>query len=494
MPVGMQKIDYDWDPNLVDPNQEGSLGPIDVIGGNQSGGMGGYQPMPYLNGDIGGQFHTMDQLDSGLSGNFDNGSGDDPWGFFGEITGGGDDDPFGFLGEEDDGNFLGEITNDSSGFWDNVGQGGGGGGFDWLSALSNPLLLSYLGMATQQWNNAGEYEDIANNAANRADPFGQYREGYGAKLKSLYDDPSQIVNTPGYKFALDQGVGALDRSNAAKGYLGAGKSSKDVMDYASGLASQTWNTEADRLSRLAGSQFDPANAGNFLMQGGANKINAQNSALGAIGAALSSIFGAAGGGSGQGAININNNLQGGNNQASGGDSRSAGGNAQGGNGQGGGGGQTLPGSNFPNYLGPGGGQGYGAGGQYANPNAGWGGMPAGLGAQGRIGADSLLNPDTQAWLQANGIDPNILTQSDLNILSPTGTFDPQDLVSHDYNYGIDPSTQNILNDINYHNIDPGVFQDGYFPGGGDSFGIGFGADDLNLDSIDFSNFDDIFGF
>jgi hypothetical protein len=52
-----------------------------------------------------------------------------------------------------------------------------------------------------------------------------------------------------------QGLGAVDRKNAAGGFLGSGKASKDEMDYASGLASQTWNTEANRLAQLSGSSI-----------------------------------------------------------------------------------------------------------------------------------------------------------------------------------------------------------------------------------------------
>jgi hypothetical protein len=169
-------------------------------------------------------------------------------------------------------------------------------------------------MAAQQFHNAGKYQDLGQAAANRADPFGQYRQYYGDKLRSLYDDPSQIENTPGYKFALNQGLDATQSRLASQGFLGSSQMQDALVKQASGLAQQTYNTEADRLSKLAGSQFDPANAGSFLMKGGELGMQAQSNALGAMFYPF---------GPGAGGTNVSVNGGGGSNGSGGGTSTAA---------------------------------------------------------------------------------------------------------------------------------------------------------------------------
>jgi hypothetical protein len=54
---------------------------------------------------------------------------------------------------------------------------------------------------------------------------------------------------PGYGFAMDQGLQALDRSAAARGRLGSGNHSADLMQYGQGLANQEYG---NWLSRIGG--------------------------------------------------------------------------------------------------------------------------------------------------------------------------------------------------------------------------------------------------
>lgn len=179
-----------------------------------------------------------------------------------------------------------------------VGELGGGGGADfagWLSQLGNGAsnflqgsggrwgsLIPALATAYTQWQDAGKYGETAKEASKMASPFSKYRGYYGDRLQRLYEDPTEIENTPGYKFALQQGMDATARNNASKGYMGSGKMTTDLMEYGQGLASQTWNTEADRLSRLAGAQFNDADGARILMQGNDQEINARNGALAAM--------------------------------------------------------------------------------------------------------------------------------------------------------------------------------------------------------------------
>jgi hypothetical protein len=77
--------------------------------------------------------------------------------------------------------------------------------------------------------------------------------GFEQYTKNLLD-PNQSVdqlrNTPGYEFALDQGVGATNRGFASRGTLLSGARAKALNRFGTGLADQTYQTHMDRLNGL----------------------------------------------------------------------------------------------------------------------------------------------------------------------------------------------------------------------------------------------------
>lgn len=148
--------------------------------------------------------------------------------------------------------------------------------------FTNAAFVPAMATAAQQWKNADTYEQLGREAADRSDPFGKYRGYYGDRLRSLYDDPSQIENTPGYKFALNQALNATGSKLASQGFLGSTQMQNALVAQASGLAQQTFNQERNALMQMAGSQFDPANAGRMMMEGGQLAVNARNGALAAM--------------------------------------------------------------------------------------------------------------------------------------------------------------------------------------------------------------------
>jgi hypothetical protein len=160
---------------------------------------------------------------------------------------------------------------------------------NWLTSggpnavTNNAARAAALATAYESFRNSRRIQDTAERAADIANPFQPYRRQYGDQLADLYKDPSKIADTPGYKFALQQGIGATERANASQGYLGSGKMSTDLMDYAQGLASQTWDKEANRLSGLAGAQFNPANGADMIMRGEEGGIRERGNALAALG-------------------------------------------------------------------------------------------------------------------------------------------------------------------------------------------------------------------
>lgn len=73
--------------------------------------------------------------------------------------------------------------------------------------------------------------------------------------------------SPGYQFALDQGLQALDRTAASRGALGGGGLTADTLKYATGLANQDYGSWLDRLANpgilLTGLQGKTAGLGSL---------------------------------------------------------------------------------------------------------------------------------------------------------------------------------------------------------------------------------------
>ena len=79
--------------------------------------------------------------------------------------------------------------------------------------------------------------------------------GQGAAIQTLQElmvDPSRISDTPGYQFALDQGMEALHARQAASGHRFSGRAMEEVAQFSTGLASQMYNQEMNRYAQLAG--------------------------------------------------------------------------------------------------------------------------------------------------------------------------------------------------------------------------------------------------
>lgn len=77
---------------------------------------------------------------------------------------------------------------------------------------------------------------------------------YENRLRSLMTNPNSIADSGAYKFAFNQGQQALERSAAARGMLNSGNVLAELTRYGQGAASQQYNTEADRLAKLADSK------------------------------------------------------------------------------------------------------------------------------------------------------------------------------------------------------------------------------------------------
>ena len=70
------------------------------------------------------------------------------------------------------------------------------------------------------------------------------------KLSELLSNPSSIESQPGYQWAYNQGLEAVNRTAAAKGQLGSGNRLYDLTKYGQGLASQQYGNTVSQLGNL----------------------------------------------------------------------------------------------------------------------------------------------------------------------------------------------------------------------------------------------------
>lgn len=92
----------------------------------------------------------------------------------------------------------------------------------------------------------GKFSDLSK----AYDPFIQTGLTANTALAKLLADPSSVSSLPGYQFAQEQGVQALDRGAASRGMLNSGRASKDLLRFGTGLADQTYGSQLQRLMGL----------------------------------------------------------------------------------------------------------------------------------------------------------------------------------------------------------------------------------------------------
>lgn len=177
---------------------------------------------------------------------------------------------------------LPNILPQGQGIMDIIGSlfpGAGGNGATGFGGI-NPNMIPFLTTALNQYNNSGKYMDLATKYADQMDPFGKQRSYYQDRLRQLTEDPNAYLqNSPDYKAALTQGLGALDSSLSAKGFAGAGHAADEAQRFGSTLAAQFLDKDRQSLMQMAGSQIGPAAAAGLISEGLRGSIDSQNQAL-----------------------------------------------------------------------------------------------------------------------------------------------------------------------------------------------------------------------
>ncbi len=120
-----------------------------------------------------------------------------------------------------------------------------------------------------------------------ADEFNPYIQGGQKATNQLYNllglngadaatgARGQFQASPGVDYMMGQGVQALDRSAAARGMLGSGRQSKDLMRFGEGLGQQEWRNYIGDLSNLGNQGYSATGARTGLeTQGSTGNLNA----------------------------------------------------------------------------------------------------------------------------------------------------------------------------------------------------------------------------
>lgn len=123
-------------------------------------------------------------------------------------------------------------------------------------------------------------QKLASTAADRQDPFASQRGQYQQQLADLVRT-GDVTKLPGYAAGLQ----AVNRSQAAGGYLGSGNQVLADATYGTNL----YNSTVAQLGGLAGAGFGPGGAGNTLLAGNTGSLQLTGNALNRIGLGLSSM-------------------------------------------------------------------------------------------------------------------------------------------------------------------------------------------------------------
>ena len=98
-----------------------------------------------------------------------------------------------------------------------------------------------------------------------------YRTGGAADYSALRNAVgTTFQESPGYQFALDQGVNAIDHAAGARGMLNSGSRLRELTRFGTGLANQEYNNWRSSLSQLAQMGVGAATGSAGIAQQGGN--------------------------------------------------------------------------------------------------------------------------------------------------------------------------------------------------------------------------------
>lgn len=130
---------------------------------------------------------------------------------------------------------------------------------------------NYLGQAT------ANYQPIISQTANA---LGQYQNAIGANGQAGSQAAAAAFQAaPGYQYALDQALGSVQRSAAARGGLAGGNATSDILSTANGLASQGYQQYISNLQNSVGINLQGIQGQNAALTNQGNASQSYGNAL-----------------------------------------------------------------------------------------------------------------------------------------------------------------------------------------------------------------------
>lgn len=117
-----------------------------------------------------------------------------------------------------------------------------------------------LGAVAVSGYSAYQSKRAGDQALNLASDQASRQSYYDQQLRNLIANPNKIFDDPGYKESFDQGLQAVERSAAARGFLGSGNAATELMTFGQSFASRYLREQEQLLASLSGAQFNPASA------------------------------------------------------------------------------------------------------------------------------------------------------------------------------------------------------------------------------------------
>lgn len=111
---------------------------------------------------------------------------------------------------------------------------------------------------------------VSGTAAAASDPFAAQRDQYQTQLQQMMT-PGAAFNAqdPSYAWRFNQGLSAVQRTDAASGRTASGAALLEAANYGQNMASTEYGNQFNRLSHLAGADVgSPAAAGQILAGAG----------------------------------------------------------------------------------------------------------------------------------------------------------------------------------------------------------------------------------
>ena len=129
------------------------------------------------------------------------------------------------------------------------------------SVTQEPYLNTFPGSQDTRWEaTAKPPTEVFDQAAYDA----AMERYYASSQKTpglLTEGPGEFTESPGYEWALSQGVNALDRSATSRGRLRSGAHEKALLQYGQGLALQDYDNFLNRYYQSLNPYFSLANLG-----------------------------------------------------------------------------------------------------------------------------------------------------------------------------------------------------------------------------------------